>query len=282
MKNLLRLPEMSGELRRGRSPDSHQLTSLFCTEPAAVATPAAALPSTSRSRSRPPRGAVGLGPLPADLATPTSPVESSNRTLIESLARSLSRPRQSSSSRPRSPTSLAGSTLTREQWLASNGGQPWGALGMGARSPERRDSTSRGRTSNDADDSSRRSESQQSHTRRREWSVSRREWVQAGSSSAASAFEVLTGSGEKSTSSSRSASPDRGRGRRGGVVDEHAAAPTTSTTTSADSSRSQSRARAVLDKVRRGLMSPRSSSQASLAPAEADEVEPIVPKSADV
>jgi hypothetical protein len=56
-------------------------------ETAAVSAPLAAPASTSRSRSRPPRGAVGLGHFPED------DVATSSRNLIESLARSLSRPR---------------------------------------------------------------------------------------------------------------------------------------------------------------------------------------------
>ncbi|GAA5992555.1 hypothetical protein JCM10908_002661 [Rhodotorula pacifica] len=231
---------------------------------AAVATPLAPVASTSRSRSRPPRGAVGLGTFPED-------GPSSSRTLIESLARSLSRPRRSPSrSPPLQPAPALPVAQTREDFIAAHGGHPWGALGMGtpanasASTATSSRSTSRGRQTSAAPPPP-----------RREWSTSRREWIEAGSTSAASAIDALVGSSSSSRStpsSSRSQSPVRGRSAA--VVAEQ------------DVSTSRSRSRSVLERVR-GMMSPRSSSRGGVdLPAaanatveeEEEEKQPIVPK----
>lgn len=265
---------MSGESRTLRS---HVHVNLLICSPeadlsepiawktAAVAAPLAAPASTSRSRSRPPRGAVGLGHFPEDQVA-------TSRNLIESLARSLSRPRGRTSPPPRAPSaadvSEAAPAQTREEFIAANGGQPWGALGMG--SPAASPSPSRSPRGRQATSTS---------VPRREWSVSRREWTQAGSTSPAAAVDVLvssvgdlistTTSNRSTPSSSRSQSPER-RGR------ERAAALPEADAGVVEPKTSRSRSRSVLAKVR-GIMrsssvSPRESSSVHLPDVEDSEL----------
>ncbi|TKA50116.1 hypothetical protein B0A53_06480 [Rhodotorula sp. CCFEE 5036] len=231
---------------------------------AAVSAPLAAPASTSRSRSRPPRGAVGLGHFPED------DVATSSRNLIESLARSLSRPRGRTSPPPAAVAGSAAPAQTREQFIAANGGHPWGALGMG--SPATSPSPSR---------SPRGRQTQTTSTSvppRREWSVSRREWIHAGSTSPAAAVDVLvssvgdllstTTSSRSTPSSSRSQSPERrGRERAAGLPAHEG---------DVEPKSSRSRSRSVLAKVR-GIMrssslSPRGASSVDLPDVEDSEL----------
>lgn len=246
---------MSGESWTLRSRESArpapQNADLVPWKTAAVATPLAAPTSTSRSRSRPPRGAVGMGHFPEDdLATSTP-----SRNLIESLARSLSRPRGRTSPPPAAAAASSSAVVgavpaqTRQEFIAANGGQPWGALGMGSPAASPSPSRSRGRQTPSASTSV---------PPRREWSVSRREWTHSGSTSPAAAVDVLvsslgdlisttTTSGRSTpSSSSRSQSPER-RGRAGLADRDGEAEPKASTKSS------RSRSRSVLAKVR-GIM----------------------------
>lgn len=199
---------------------------------------------------------------------PEDDLATSSRNLIESLARSLSRPRGRTSPPPTAIAGAAALAQTREQFIAANGGQPWGALGMG--SPAASPSPSRSpRGRQTASEST-------SVPPRREWSVSRREWTHAGSTSPAAAVDVLvssvgdlistTTSSRSTPSSSRSQSPER-RGRAGVAAGD--AEPTSTKS-------SRSRSRSVLAKVR-GIMrssslSPRGSSSVDLPDVEDNEL----------
>ncbi|GAA5867982.1 hypothetical protein JCM3774_001555 [Rhodotorula dairenensis] len=209
---------------------------------ASIATPFAPA-STSRSRSRPPRGAVGLGHFPEDdQYRSSSSSRSRNRTrtgttgLLESLARSLSRPGRSPSTSP--PTRrevqlvVVAPAQTRDDFIAANGGQPWGALGMGSPSATSSSSAASSRASSRSMSRGRQASSW-SASPRREWSVSRREWTKVSETSDAAVVATTT--------ASASAPPTTDASRR------------PSSSSSSSSSRSRSTSRAVMDKVR-GIM----------------------------
>ncbi|BGP58710.1 hypothetical protein JCM8202v2_006387 [Rhodotorula sphaerocarpa] len=201
-----------------------------------------------------------------------SPVtdSSSTRNLIVSLARSLSRSREDSTER------RCGS-VTREAFIKADGGMPWGALGMGGASTSTSPSTSSTRATSRGRNRVAKvqpvEEEQQSHpasrppSTKREWSVSRREWVEAGSARPAAAVGVLLGertpsfartgnsSEGSSPSSSRSASPKRGRAGTA-VVATTAAEEAKERSQDGSRSRSQSRAGRIFERVRNGWRSP--------------------------